>query len=344
MVEEYCRILYNVGLDLKCSLSGANCVCPDKDTYEYLCYQLYLVRKATSGEMYTFKFQRNTGKIIIEHKFVMEKFCQDCDWSKQELVRIVLDDVLSEINKNKAILPSLMKTDTGLTALALTQQNGRFRSMDILFTHMVDAFRTEQFMDHFWNLSYAVMEKFQAGKDCEQLLVQLGKCMDDVNKIFEKREQTGRQIQEYCKRIYIGFERRGIYIPMHRDFYTQQCKFLDSKMNADSIEDFIFCSIDDDGKTSEYEQETVNAFINMCCVLKEYIVGFQEHRHKIDSDQYEKVVSALSVFSMKEVDISSIKGLEKVNFQTATAWRANAGIILRYFWKIKQDSCITVYH
>lgn len=342
MIEEHCRIYYNIGLELTCGLPFYNCLCPNKQTYEYLCYQCYLMKKKASKESYNLKFNTNSGEINIKHHFKHEILCDIFDKGAQEIIKVILEDIQTEIEKNKDFPSSLMRADVGLTALALTQ-TAFFRDNSISYIYFVDAFRTEEFLKHFWSLSLAAVEALRDEKDCELLLRQLCQCIVSINEIYEQRKKIGEQLKTYCKLIYEGLEKKELQTNMGGTFCTQQSTFVDNKIKSNSIEEFIFCSIDARGIPVDFGREIIEEFKNTCSVLKEYIISYHEQKNRINSPAYNAFIFCLNYFSLEEIDIKSLKGLEKINLQSAKACRANAGLVLSFLQKVRKRNCIVSY-
>lgn len=344
MIEEFCRNIYNIGLRLNCHLSSANCLCPDKSSYEYLCYQCYLTQKDRSHEEYRIRFNTESGKIMIGHDFKQEKPCGSANWAGYEIVNIVVEDAGDRLKKCMCFLEKEEQSIVELVALALTYAVS-FGKREISYISMVDAFKPEQFMDHFWNLSFVVMQRFCDGKDCGKLLDELSRCMDDLRVIYGRREEMGEQFHDYLGIVCRGLEETEHSLAMGESFLWQQYQLIDRKIASKSLGEFIFCGTDTDGKLVGYElhKEIEEEFVGICSVLKNFFVCYQEQKHAIKQDTFDKLIAALNLFASEKVDVNSIRGLEKLDLQSAKAWRANAKLIRQYLWAAKGRNLIRQY-
>lgn len=344
MIENYCRMIYNIGLKLDCSLSSINCLCPDKDSYEYLCYQCYLKLKDITNGEYRLKYDDESGSIAIDHCFTCETECLSVDWSGFHLISIVAGNAKAEINKWSRLSERHMRFIVERVALAMTQ-TAVFRYREITYADIIDALDTEQFINHCWNLLYAIMRKFQNGQNCEKLLMKLTQYINNVNEIYEKREEIGNQYQEYLNLICVGLEGTKQCLYMAEVSLWQWGKLIENKKGSRSLEEFIFCCIDTDGTIMDYmsQSDRKDDFLAACGVLRNYLLSYPKLKKLMAADIYEKAIMSLEAFGVQGLDISSVKGLERLNLQAANSGRANADIIVEYLKKIRRRNMIAVW-
>lgn len=329
-----------MGIQPRCDVSFINCRCPDKDSYEYLCYQCYLTQKDISDEDYKLKFNANTGKVIIFHDFKKEILCDKEEGKKHQIINITENNAQDEIKKGIKWDEKYSESGIELVALSLTQ--AYFRKIKVIpYTNFVYAFKTDQFVDYFWNLSINVMQNMQSGKDCKSLLIEMYKCIDDINTIYINRERIGKHFSNYLRSICKGLEKIKYKLINREKFLFQQNELIVKKNDAKKLEEFLFYCVDTDGKLVEYEFK--NEFIRLCFIIKEYIVNYQKQKNTIEPKIYDNLISVLNLFDTEGLDISTIKGLEKLNLEITKAWRANAGVICRYLQSIRKINMITAY-
>lgn len=344
MVEELCRCIYNVGLKLDCNLSKYNCLCPTEKDYELLCYQCYLRQKEESGEVYKLKLNAESGEIKICHEFEYEDPCVSVEWVGYQIVNVIVENVCDKVKKSAKPSHKSINAIIELVALAMTQVIS-FERGEVSYINMIDAFYTEQFIAHFWNLLCAVMRQFQKGKDNKKLLKELRQCISGINTIYENRREIGEQFGEYLIKICAGLERAGCGLELRHSFLGKQNELINGKMDAETIEEFIFCCIDTDGKFTEYEylKGMRDEFLTVISVIKKYLINYQEQKNRIDSEIYEQLVSALNLFATEEVNIGSIEELRKIDFQSENSWKANAGVVLQHLQNMRRRNLIEAY-
>lgn len=339
MIEDFCRNIFNVGLNLSCSLPSVNCLCPEKSAYEYLCYQCYLSQKSISEEDYDLKFNVETGKVVVDHKFEKEDSCSSPDWIGYQIINVTVERV--ELEEFLRLSQKYEASIIELVALALTQ-TAIFRHKEVAYISVINAFKTEQFINHFWNLLLAIMQHMNGEKDCTSLLDELSRCIMDINTIYGQFEQVGRQFNKYLEFICLGLERRGHSLGIEQAFLSQQGELVSDKQKANTLEEFLFICRDTDGKIVEHEFK--NEFIRLCTLLKKYLMSYQEQSHAIRFETYDRILSALNLFSEeKEFVANSIKGLEMLDLQTTNAWKANADIVLRYLQSVRKRNIVVAY-
>lgn len=340
MIEQFCRNIYNIGLQLKCNLSSNNCRCPDKDAYEFLCYQCYLGLKDILNEDYQLKFNGDSGEVIIFHDFKQENPCISADWTGHQIINVIVENVKDKIEESKKWDEKSRELVVELVALSLTQ--AAIRDIRIIpYSSIVNAFKVEQFVDFFWNLSVNILQRMRLGRDFSKLLNRMCQCINDINAIYDNRQRIGDQFYHYLDLICKGLEGTSHNLLMEQNFLYRQGEAIRKKQSANNLEDFLFCGMDTDGKI--VESELKETFIKMCTIMKQYLISYQQQTQIIDSNIYQKFILLFSLFAVDGLDISFMDGLEKLKLQTANAWTANAGIVLRYLQKVRKENKILSY-
>lgn len=339
MIEEYCRDIYNVGRKTDCSLSKINCLCPDKSSYEYLCYQCHAAQNDISSEEYQPKIDADSGEICIQHDFQYEISCTSPDWVDYQIINIGVSNICDEMKKNKVCSERLQQAIVELVALALACA-AVSEDRGISYISMIDAFKPEQCMNHLWNLSNVIMQRIHSGKNCEKSLKKLCQCMEHLNMIYEQRERIGNEFRNYLENVCLGLESIGHGIELEQSFLWQAYNLINNKKTSESIEQFVFCGADTDGETVEIWRD---AFKDLCFVLKEFLINYQEQKHIMKVEDYDKLIGMLNMFASEKVDIHTIKGLEQLNLQSTIAWTANADLVIRYLKNVARDELLKTF-
>lgn len=339
MIEKYCRYIYTVGITTDCSLSKINCLCPDKSSYEYLCYQCHTAQNDMSNENYQLKFDADSGEICIQHVFQCEIPCTSPAWVNYQIINMGVQNICSDDEKNNVDSDRHQWAIVELVALALACA-AVSEDRGLPYISMVDAFKPEQCMNHLRNLSNVIMQRIRSGKSCENSLKELCRCMEHLNMIYEQRERIGNEFRNYLENVCIGLESLGHGIELEQSFLWQACNLIDNKKTAESIEQFLFCGVDTDGQTPEIWQY---AFENICLVLREFLVNYQEQKCIMKEEDYVKLIAMLNMFASEKVDIHTIKGLEQLDLQSTNAWKANADIVIKYLKNIVPKNLIKMF-
>lgn len=339
MIEEYCRNIYNVGRKTDCSLSKNNCLCPDKSSYEYLCYQCHTAQSDLSDEVYQPKIVDGSGEIRIQHDFQWEIPCSSPEWAGYQIINIDVPNICDEIKKSEDDSDTLRQKVVELVALALTYA-AVSEDREIPYISMIDAFKPEECMNHFWNLSSVIMRRIQGGKDCKNSLQQLCQCMEHLNMIYEQRERIGNEFRNYLEAIYRGLESVGYNIGLEQPFLLQEYNLINDKKTSESIEQFVFCGIDSNGEETEIWR---NVFKELCFVMREFLINYQEQNQMMEIEEYAKLIAVLDLFALEKADVHAIKGLEGLDLQSTKAWKANADIVMQYLKKFARKNEIKMF-
>lgn len=296
-------------------------------------------------EDYKLTFNPESGRIKIEHQFKREIECTSEIWAGYGIINIVVRNAKRKINKISEWLDEYKKTIIKSVALAMTQA-WVFKKREISYVNLSKAFSTGEFLDYFWNMTAAIMRRMKDGKDCKKLWEEFGDNLDDIRAIYEKREEIGRQYRNYLRLICKGLERTKHGLKVQDMFLMQQNMLIDKKINSNSLTEFIFCGADTDGKIIEYDPQdgTSKDFIEMCMVLRDVLMNYQDQKHVIEPKSYEKLVSVLDLYTAgAQTDIASIAGLDKLDLKSGIDWRANADIVFNYLQRIRRENMIMEY-
>lgn len=345
MIEDLCRNIYNIGAELKCGLPAISCLCPDKSAYEYLCYQCNRMQQDITREDYELTFSYLSGEIQITHAFVKEFECAVEDWNGYNIINVVADNAYDEISNIAKWCNSDKEISIELVAMAMTQA-ALFRTRKVSYINLVNAFKTDQFIDYFWNLMSALMKRMKEGKDSSRLWDELGRCFDNLQMIYEMRDKIGQQLNHYINQICIGLEQTKHRLRQWESFIQTEQDFICMKRNSRDLPEFMFRSIDIDRKIVEYEPQnsTRRDLVRMCRVLKEYLANYQMQKQRVNEDTYNKLMLGLGSFAAGDTsDIDSITELKGIDLKSDCAWRANADIIYKYLDKIRRRNCVSKY-
>ena len=349
MTEDICKFIYNVGLNLDCDVRTINCVCPEDDTYNYMWYYCEMINNkgSLSDNATLIKLNMDSGEVVINTEFKRKELCEyHDDFPENSPIRIKMilgeGDADNGIKCFERIQFDRQISIISFTAAALTQ-TALLREIRVSYISLVSAVNPDKFLFHFWNMLYALMERFEDEKSFSSILEKFNQYLLDLIQIYEFRGDFIEQLNDYLTVISEGISD----VADDEKIWTAGCRVLknknkDRKNQSDLISFLLY---DDDNRIlSNKEGHQEKLITHLADLLNIYLENYQNKTHRIESGLYQNLMRNLQWFSSsKNINIGQIKGLERLNFETTTGWRANAKLICQYLNKLKTPNQIVSY-